>query len=177
MQTWATFGKRAAAKPCIPKRAPPEGDALLCLLRAGYAGMATIAMERMTMQATEIAMTILSANLTQVPYSMRDRARPPMIAPEVGVIRFTTPHAAEKTMIMIAGLKPSLAARGPRMGMDSVARPEVDGMRKDSRKRSRNEPMVNTTAGVPLRAFAEFARTRFATVSYTHLTLPTICSV
>ena len=65
-------------------------------------------------------------------------------------------------MIMIAGLKPRRAARGPRMGMDSVARPEVDGMRKDSRKRRRNEPMVKTTAGVPLRAFAEFARTRFA---------------
>ena len=51
--------------------------------------------------------TILMANLTQVEYSMRDSASPPMIAPEVGVIRFTAPEAAEKTMTMTAGLKPS----------------------------------------------------------------------
>ena len=59
----------------------------------------------------------LRANLSQVVHSILARARPPMMAPEVGVKRFTTPMAAEKIMTMTSGEKPSLTASGPMMGM------------------------------------------------------------
>ena len=57
-----------------------------------------------------------------------------MMAPEVGVNRFTTPIAAEKIMTMTSGEKPSLTASGPMMGMETVAIPEVEGIRKDRPK-------------------------------------------
>ena len=63
----------------------------------------------------------LRANLSQVVHSILARARPPMMAPEVGVNRFTTPMAAEKIMTMTSGEKPSLTASGPMMGMETVA--------------------------------------------------------
>ena len=53
-----------------------------------------------------------------------------MMAPEVGVNRFTTPMALEKIITMTSGEKPSWAASGPMMGMETVAMPEVEGMRK-----------------------------------------------
>ena len=57
-----------------------------------------------------------------------------MMAPLVGVMRFTAPEAAENTITMTAGLKLSCCARGPMMGMETVAMPEVEGIRKDSTK-------------------------------------------
>ena len=57
-----------------------------------------------------------------------------MMAPEVGVNRFTTPMAEEKIMTMTSGEKPSLTASGPMMGMETVAIPEVEGIRKDRPK-------------------------------------------
>ena len=57
-----------------------------------------------------------------------------MMAPEVGVNRFTTPMAEEKIMTMTSGEKPSLTASGPMIGMETVAIPEVEGIRKDRPK-------------------------------------------
>ena len=76
----------------------------------------------------------LRANLSQVVHSILARARPPMMAPEVGVNRFTTPMAEEKIMTMTSGEKPSLTASGPMIGMETVAIPEVEGIRKDRPK-------------------------------------------
>ena len=39
-------------------------------------------------------------------------------------------------MIMMSGEKPRLSASGPMMGMETVAMPELDGMRNDSTKYS-----------------------------------------
>ena len=74
------------------------------------------------------------ANLSQVVHSIRASARPPMMAPEVGVNRFTTPMALEKIMTMTSGEKPSCAASGPMIGMETVAMPELDGIKNESTK-------------------------------------------
>ena len=65
-------------------------------------------------------------------YSTFASANPPMMAPLVGVNRFTKPLPALNTMIMTSGEKPSESASGPMMGMDTVAMPDEDGMRNDS---------------------------------------------
>ena len=57
-----------------------------------------------------------------------------MMAAEVGVIRLTTPEAAENTMMMTAGLKPRETVRGPMIGIETPAMPDVDGIRKLRKK-------------------------------------------
>ena len=54
--------------------------------------MATV---RIAMQTTPKTMNSFAPNFSQVEYSTFARARPPMMAPEVGVNRFTRPLPAE----------------------------------------------------------------------------------
>ena len=91
-------------------------------------------MERMIMLARVIATTTLVTNFIQVLNWIRESAKPPMIAPEVGVKRLTAPLAAAKIITITAGLKLRFWARGPMIGMETVAIPEVEGMRKDRKK-------------------------------------------
>ncbi len=78
-----------------------------------------------------IVVTTLIAHLNQVPYSTFAKAKPPMIAPQVGVIKLTNPLAATRVMIVASTLYPKLDASGPMIGVDKVARPELDGTRTD----------------------------------------------
>ena len=50
----------------------------------------------------------------------------------MGVNRFTRPLPALKIMIMVSTENPSCPAKGPMMGMDTVAMPDEDGMRNES---------------------------------------------
>ena len=55
-----------------------------------------------------------------------------MIAPQVGVIKFTSPFAATKVIIVASTLCPSWLANGPMIGADSAARPDDDGTNTDN---------------------------------------------
>lgn len=92
----------------------------------------SIAAVRITMQTTPRMMNSFAPNFNHVEYSTFASARPPMMAPLVGVNRFTRPLPALKIMIMTSGENPRLFAKGPMIGMDTVAMPEEDGMRNDS---------------------------------------------
>ena len=94
--------------------------------------MTIIATVRIMAQTTPRMMNSLPPNLSQVEYSILANAKPPMMAPLVGVNRFTRPLPALKIMIMTSVEKPSEFASGPMMGMDTVAMPEDDGIRNDS---------------------------------------------
>ena len=63
------------------------------------------------MQATPSTMNSLAPNFSHVEYSTFASARPPMMAPLVGVNRFTRPLPALKIMIMTSGEKPSEFAK------------------------------------------------------------------
>ena len=68
-------------------------------------------------------------NFSQVVHSIRQMESPPMTTALVGVTRFTSPLAAQKIMIITSGRKPSSAASPPKVGMDTAASPEVEGIR------------------------------------------------
>ncbi len=76
--------KRAAPSPAWPDRP-----------NHAVGGMTIIAMVSMTMQTTPRTTNSLAPNFSQVVYSTLAKARPPMMAPEVGVNRFTRPLPAE----------------------------------------------------------------------------------
>ena len=54
-----------------------------------------------------IVKTTFPAHFTQVPYSTLAKAKPPMIAPQVGVIKFTSQFAATKVITVASTLCPS----------------------------------------------------------------------
>ena len=60
-------------------------------------------------------------------YSTLAKANPPIIAPHVGVIRFTKPLAATIDITDTSVLYPSALAIGPTIGVDNVANPDDDG--------------------------------------------------
>ena len=76
-----------------------------------------------------IHMTILVTNFTHVVYSTFEIASPPIITPDVGVIKFTRPLPALNIDITISGANPNVWARGPNIGTDKLASPEVDGIK------------------------------------------------
>ena len=61
-------------------------------------------------------------------------ASAPMTTALVGVSRFTRPQADWNAVMITSRPTPAKSASGAMTGMDRVARPEVDGMRKDSGK-------------------------------------------
>ena len=78
-----------------------------------------------------IVKTTLKAHLNHVVYSTLASVRPPIMAPQVGVIKLTSPFAATNVMIVVSRLYPTFTASGPIIGVDSVARPELDGTNID----------------------------------------------
>ncbi len=94
--------------------------------------MTIIATVRMTAQTTPRMINSLPPNLSHVEYSIFAKAKPPIMAPLVGVNRFTRPLPALKIMIMTSVENPSEFAKGPMIGMDTVAIPDDDGIRNDS---------------------------------------------
>ena len=75
--------------------------------------------------------TILNAHLNHVVYSTLAKARPPMIAPQVGVIKLTKPLADTKVMMVVSTLYPKVLASPPIIGVDNTARPLDDGTNID----------------------------------------------
>ena len=58
-------------------------------------------------------------------------ASPPMTTADVGVTRLTIPLAVAKAVTTRSRFTPAKSATGARIGIDSTARPEVDGTKKD----------------------------------------------
>ena len=78
-----------------------------------------------------IVITIFKAHLNQVVYSTLARARPPIIAPQVGVIKLTSPLADTRVIIATSLLYPKLVASGVIIGVDKAAKPLDDGTKID----------------------------------------------
>ena len=76
--------------------------------------------------------TTLSDHLNHVEYSTFASAKPPIIAPHVGVIKLTNPFAATKIIIFVSTLNPKVWVSGPIIGVDNVAIPEDDGTNTDN---------------------------------------------
>ena len=72
-----------------------------------------------------------------------------MIAPHVGVNRFTRPLAELKIMTIVSTEKPRFAASGPMIGIDTVAMPELDGTRKDRTTYRNHEAGAKMKAETP----------------------------
>ena len=97
----------------------------------------TIAIVKITQLTTAIVRMIFAENLSHVEYSIFAISKPPMIAPQVGVNKFTNPFPATNIMIMTSGEKPNSAARGPMIGMLAVASPLDEGIKNESRQYNR----------------------------------------
>lgn len=91
-----------------------------------------MAIVKMTKHTTPKIKNSFQPNFNQVVYSTFANAKPPIIAPDVGVNRFTKPLPALKIIVMTSGENPSSLAKPPMMGMDTVAIPDEDGIRNDS---------------------------------------------
>ena len=76
--------------------------------------------------------TILNDHLNHVEYSTLASAKPPMIAPQVGVIKLTNPFAATKIIIFVSTLNPNVCVSGAIIGVDNVAIPDDDGTNIDN---------------------------------------------
>ena len=96
------------------------------------AGTSIMASVRRTTHTAPNRAKSFAPNLSHVEYSTFASASPPIMAPLVGVNRFTKPLPALNTIIMTSTEKPSWSARGAMMGMETVAMPEDDGMRNES---------------------------------------------
>src|SRR5699024_6606357 len=94
--------------------------------------------------------TILFPNFIHVVYSTFEMANPPIITPDVGVIKFTRPLPALNIDITISGANPNVLARGPNIGTDRLASPEVDGIKNDSPIYIKNAILVNSISDIPV---------------------------
>ena len=94
---------------------------------------------------------IFIANFTHVLYSTFAIASPPIITPDVGVIIFTSPLPALKIDITISGENPKLLANGPNIGIETLARPELDGIKNDRAIYNKNDILVNNIGDIPLK--------------------------
>ena len=92
----------------------------------------TIASVRIIIDARAIVKITFRDHLNQVEYSTPARARPPIMAPHVGVIRFTKPFDATIVINVVSTLYPKVFASGPMIGVLRVASPDDDGTSIDS---------------------------------------------
>ena len=79
-------------------------------------------------------------------------ASAPIITPLVGVTKFTRPLPAENIDIITSDEKPKDIAKGPNIGIDNPARPEVDGMKNDSIMYIMKATIVNTIGDIPFKS-------------------------
>ena len=84
-----------------------------------------------------IAKMTFQAHFTQVAHGIRANAKPPMIAPQVGVKRLIKPFAATKIIIEVSTDQFIPATIGETIGEDNPANPEEDGTKKDNPKCNR----------------------------------------
>ena len=78
-----------------------------------------------------IVTTILKAHLNHVVYSTLAKASPPIMAPQVGVIKFTKPLADTKVIMVVSTPYPKVLASPPIIGVDKTASPLDDGTNID----------------------------------------------
>ena len=83
------------------------------------------------MDAIKIAKSTFQTNFNQVEYSTFAILKPPITTPEVGVNKFTIPEPAQNTIIITSGDKPNVFVNGAKIGIDTAAKPEDDGIKKD----------------------------------------------
>lgn len=69
---------------------------------------------------------------TQVENSTRQMEMAPIRVPLVGLMQLISAQEPLSTQTMISGTRPRFYASGPMMGMDTVARPEEEGISTDS---------------------------------------------
>lgn len=77
--------------------------------------------------------TTLNDHLNHVEYSTFASASPPIIAPQVGVIRLTNPFAATNIIIFVSTLNPNVCVSGAIIGVDNAAIPDEDGTNIESK--------------------------------------------
>ena len=99
-----------------------------------------------------IHITTLLTNLTHVVYSTFAIASPPIITPDVGVIKFTRPLPALYIDITISGLNPKLWARGPNIGIDKLASHELEGIKNAKAIYNKNAILTNSIGDYPVSA-------------------------
>lgn len=87
--------------------------------------------DRTKMFTIAIVITTFNAHFTQVEYSTLASAKPPIIAPQVGVIKFTNPFADTRVIKVTSVLYVSCDAKDPMIGAERVASPEDDGTSTD----------------------------------------------
>ena len=83
------------------------------------------------MLTKNIVITTFKAHLTQVKYSTLANANPPIIAPQVGVIKLTKPLADTIVITATSVLYPSCEDKAPIIGVDKDANPDEDGTNID----------------------------------------------
>lgn len=91
----------------------------------------------MTTCTSSMAKSTFQIYFTQVENSMREMEMPPISTPLVGVMPLISAQAPLSTHTITSGARPRLYVSGPMIGMDTVARPDEDGMRKESSKYTR----------------------------------------
>ena len=73
-----------------------------------------------------------------------------MITPLVGVTKLTSPLPAENIDIITSDENPKDTAKGPNIGIDNPARPDVDGTKNDNTMYIIKATIVNTIGDIPL---------------------------
>ena len=97
-------------------------------------------------------MTTLLTNLIHVVYSTFAIANPPIITPDVGVIKFTRPLPALNVDITISGANPNVLASGPKIGIDKLASPELEGIKNANAIYIKNAILTNNIGDIPVSA-------------------------
>ena len=90
-----------------------------------------IAIVRIIIFTTAINNITFPTHFNHVVYCTLASSNPPMIAPQVGVNRFTNQFAATISITVTSTENPSFDASGPIIGVDNVANPDDDGTRTD----------------------------------------------
>ncbi len=90
---------------------------------------------------------------------MRAIARPPMTTADVGVMRLISPLPVWYAVTTRNSGTPAKPASGAMIGMATVARPDDEGMRNDSGRKSPNIRLMNSTPPRPATACSAALRT------------------
>ena len=73
--------------------------------------------------------TTFKQYFNQVPNPTPATSRPPIVTPEVGEIALIEAEAPDNAHTTISAGKPKLFAKGPKIGIETVAKPEEDGIK------------------------------------------------
>ena len=112
--------------------------------------MNNIPIDSIIVEDIYIHITTLLTNLIHVVYSTFEIANPPIITPDVGVIKFTRPLPALNIDITISGGNPNVLASGPKIGTDKLANPDVDGIKNANNIYIKNTILINNIKDIPV---------------------------